>query len=98
MGQLTVVHTRFRRAPLDISRRENAVIEVAVGEYTSMLGIPRPAKSAFVGNVQRIVGGEDLAGMDVDAVFVLVCGVGSLDCQSLSIERSCGVMVIPSML
>lgn len=43
-----------------------------------MLGVPRPAKGAFVGDVQRIVGGDDLAVVDVDAVFVLVCVVGAL--------------------
>ena len=79
LGQLTEVHTRICRAPLDVSRRGDAVIEVALREYASMLSIPRPAKGTFVGDVQRIVGGDDLAVVDVDAVLILVCGVGSLD-------------------
>ena len=78
MRRLTGVHARFCRAPVDVARGQDAVVQVAAGEYASMLGVPRPAKGALVGDGQRIVGGDDLAVVDVDAVFVLVCGVGSL--------------------
>ena len=64
--------------PLHVAARVDAIIKIAKGEDAAMLGIPWSTEIALARDVERAVGFLDNTVVNVDAVFVLECGVGAL--------------------
>lgn len=76
--QLTIIDPRFFRLPLHVTAGINTIIKIAEGEDAAMLGIPWSTEVALARNVEGTVGFLDRAIVDVDAIFVLECSIGTL--------------------